>query len=95
MYRNTIKQLNCNNGDSTERNSGTGAETRATARTRAGSSARDDAHRRAETDASVGARTNGARTNGARTDDARTDGATVHVAQPFPSAIREAPPEDA
>lgn len=47
--------------------------------------ARDDAHRRAETDASVGARTN----------DARTDGATVHVAQPFPSAIREAPPEDA
>lgn len=90
MYRNTIKQLNCNNGDSTERNSGTGAETRATARTRASSSARDDAHRRAETDASVGART-----NGARTDDARTDGATVHVAQPFPSAIREAPPEDA
>ncbi len=82
--------MNCNNGDSTERNSGTGAETRATARTRASSSARDDAHRRAETDASVGARTNGARTNGAR-----TDGATVHVAQPFPSAIREALPEDA
>ena len=95
MYRNTIKQLNCNNGDSTERNSGTGAETRATARTRASSSARDDAHRRAETDASVGARTNGARTNGARTDDARTSGATVHVVQPFPSAIREALPEDA
>lgn len=82
--------MNCNNGDSTERNSGTGAETRATARTRASSNARDDAHRRAETDASVGART-----NGARTDDARTDGATVHVVQPFPSAIREAPPEDA
>ena len=85
MYRNTIKQLNCNNGDSTERNSGTGAETRATARTRASSSTRDDAHRRAETDASVGA----------RTDDARTSCATVHVVQPFPSAIREALPEDA
>ena len=51
----------------------------------ASSSARDDAHRRAETDASVGA----------RTDDARTSGATVHVVQPFPSAIREALPEDA
>lgn len=63
--------------------------------TRASSSASDGTCERAGTDASVGARTNGARTNGARTDDARTDGATVHVAQPFPSAIREAPPEDA
>ena len=62
-----------------------GVGARVTACTRASSSARDDAHRRAETDASVGARTN----------DARTGDATVHMAQPFPSAIREAPPEDA
>ena len=47
---------------------GAGVGARATACTRASSSAHDDAYRRAETDASVGA---------------RTGGATVHVVQPF------------